>query len=300
VIFYTVPGLTSTEFRHIDPDGTGDTLFATLPPNVASVGLNSAAANKTVFAYRASETSQYGLYYNSTVNFTGATQIVAPSFDFVDSLQVSSDGQFVYFVGTNGTNDSLYKVPINGSSAPVVLVNGGITHAHINQAGSQVVYAQVQSNNRAAVFVRPTTNTGSSTQLTEFFGTAGYDADFPQFSKDSTKVVFSADKDSASGTYDLFTIASVGGNLQRITNTQERDELGASFNNDGTAVSYVALDIDTTKSGIYRTSATATDQNTTLLKASTAVGNSTYWTSQSGRSRGIGAMVLDRRRHERH
>jgi TolB protein len=299
VIFYTVPGLDSTEFRHIKPDGAADTLFATLPSNIAAVGLNSEVANRLVFAYQANSTAKFGIYRNSTVDIAGATTLVAPSYDFVDSLQVSSDGKFVYYIGSNGTSDSLFKVSIDGGT-PTTLVASGALAAHVNQAGDAIVYSQLQTNNRAALFIQGVNAGDPATQLTEFSGTDGFDADYPQFSKGGNRIVFSSNRGGGI-TYDLWTIAAGGGDFKRVTNTTEADELGGSFNNDGSQVSFVKVSSIAEQTGIWRTNTSAVDSNTVFLNPIGAVGESTYWTSATGRSFAGSVFRLDRlnRKHRR-
>jgi Tol biopolymer transport system component len=293
-VFYTVPGLDNTEFRYIKPDGTGDTSFATLPSNVAAVGLNAGVASRLVFAHRDNNAAKYGIYRNATVNMTGATTLVAPAYDFVSSLQVSSNGEFVYYVGTTGNVDALYKLPINGG-APTTLVTSGVFSAHVSLAGDRVAFSQIQSNNRGAIFVRSTANVDVPVQLTDFEGTDGFDADYPQFSKDGARIVFSSNRLSTI-TFDLWTVPSVGGNFQRLTNTPDADEIGASFNGTGTMVSFVAIDIDSEKTGIWRTSSTTVGGGRTALRLSSSVGSSTYWTTANGRASRGADLRLDQRR----
>ncbi len=282
MVFYTLPvNIDETQFRFIKPDGTGDTLFSSIPSNIAAVGLNSEVANRLVFARAATVDAQYGIYRNATVSMTGATELVSPRYDFVSSLQISSNGAWVYYVGQTGNVSALYKVSINGGS-PITLVPNDVLFAHVNQAGNRLVYSQLMSNNTASLFVRGVEVGDVPVQITENSGTEGFDADRPQFSKNGTRIVFSR---LGTVTYDLWTMSSNGGGFQRITNTADADEFGGSFNSDGTQVSFAAVDIISSQSGIYRTSTSGVNVGRTALVLSTSVGDSTYWTSASGRAR---------------
>jgi hypothetical protein len=89
---------------------------------------------------------------------------------------------------------------------------------------------------------------------------------------------------------------AVGGNAQRLTNTPDADEIGGSFNGAGTMVSFVAIDVDSEKTGIWRTNTSGVNVGRTALRLSSSIGNSTYWTTSGGRSRGADLRLDQRRR----
>jgi hypothetical protein len=287
-VFYSELSPTTYEVRHMDPSGANDTSLAVLDNNYAALTLNPAVANQVVFAYQTSPTAKLGIYKNSSPSIVGATEIMPPSFDSVGSLQVSSDGSTVYFVADSKvTTGKLLKVNIATGAAQQL---DTAEAAHINIAGDLLVYSKLLTNNVTALFVRGVGAADTATRITD----TSFNSTFPQWSKDGSRIVFSSDK-GTDGSYDLYMVNPDGSGLTRLTNTPQTDELGGSFNDNGSMVSFVVLAADGSLSGIYRVDTSGVDANRLQLKAVLNPGDTTYWTSANGRGYGEFAFVLDRR-----
>jgi hypothetical protein len=299
-VFYTVGEMTepfATQLRYIDMATRVDNHFATYGPEFAAVAPNPAVQNEIVFAASPEGTDLFGIYRNATVNLEGATQIVAPTYDqfnAVTSLQVSGDGQFLYYVGylPGDTSGRLLRVPLTGGTPQTL--DTDVTSAHLNSAMNMLVYAK-RTNGTTSLFVREAAATGTAVQITE----ETFNEDFPQWSKDGTRIVFSSNRGgTALDPYDLWTMAAGGGDFRQITDTPNVDEIGASFDGTGTFVSFVALDYDNFEAGtgIYITGTSGINVSREQLVNALSVGDSTYWTSAQGRSNQLNAFILERRK----
>lgn len=279
VIFYADSSNTTPlnyNYWYIAADGSGNTAYASLnPDNYQGLAFNSASTKK-FFAYRADTSSAFGIYQNSSVSITGATNLVPPSYDNIVSLQTSQDESTLYFIASSGTADPvLYKLSLTVPGSPIPLDTA--FDGQVNAAGNQVVYSKLVSGN-LAIFVRGTNATDTPTQITH----DSFDDDFPQWNRAGTKIAYSA---KPSGLFDIYTMNADGTSVTQVTNTPTADEHTPSFNDSGNALSFVSLDNDPSKSGLFTVSlGSSTDLNRKIVKLDADILDGTYWSSSNGRS----------------
>jgi hypothetical protein len=300
VIFYTevVPAGESelnVQVRHMSGEGANDTLYTTLSgssdetrPQVVAFAPSPVEANVRFFAYQANLSAPIGIYRNTSVNIQGATQVVAPTYSVVSQLMVSPDGSTLAYVAATGEGQRrLYRVAASGASAPVLL--DAAEQAAVSPTGDRVVYSRPTpgSSDAGDIWSRPLKSAGDAVQLTN----SPADDTYPTFSRDGSRVVFSSGATFFES--DLFTMKSDGTDVVRVTNTPDVVEAGATFNEAGSQIAYIATDnSDSTNSGVYRIAASGDATTRVLLRASTSLGADLYWTSADGRSRRIEVMRL--------
>lgn len=259
--------------------------------------MNSVKANEVIFGDSPVAFGGVGVYKNSTLSQSGAIQIVPPQFDNVSFLQVTPDGKSVVFIGSIGSSSSLYTAAMNGSSLTVV--DSADTCA-LSSDGNKVVYSNGVSGS-GEIFVCPVNPIGIPVRLTN----NSFDDLYPQFSKDGLKIVFSSDRDQTNSTtpYDLYIMNADGSSVQRVTNSPNMSEFGASFSPDGSILSYSGIGDSAGTSGIFTISSAAGGSMSSkfTLLLSDNIGNGTYWSSSQGRllSLGSGCPFLPRLRRHR-
>jgi len=287
----------TNKLNQINSDGTGGKLVASLPSGYQGVSLNPAVKGQLVFGYSPSAGTPllYGIYKNSSISGAGATQVIAPAYSFIGSIQVSFDGVWIYYLAAVGTGSlELYKVSINGG-APIVLDSDEVFTANVDiSKGSKITYDKLVSypngNVFSAIFVRSTANSATPVQITND-SSANYCC--PQFSKDGTKVVCLSDKaDSAMEVYSMN--ATDGSTLTQITNAPSinKQYTAVSFSADGTTTAFVADSI-----GVYVSGPIGTNNAPTQIVNDTTTENSLYWTSLSGRSSSGTTGYISKQRH---
>jgi len=260
------------------------------------IALNPAVKNQVVFGYSPSASTPplLGIYKNSSVSPTGATQIVTPTYTFIASIQVSLDGSFVYYIAAIGSGDTfLYKVPITGGT-PVQLDTDQVFTANVDVVnGSMITYDKLVSysngNILSAVFVRSTASSATPIQLTND-SNSNYAC--PQFSKDGTKIALESDK--ADSNFEVYVMSATdGSNLTQITNdpTIAKQYTGVAYSADGTAVAYIGE-----TAGVYKSPPIGNTGSSAQLVNDATVNDGLYWTSTTGRARGGTTAYLGHRR----
>jgi Tol biopolymer transport system component len=272
VVLYSQATETGSELRYVSPDGTGEQVYVTLPNTIPTVGLDPVHQNVKVFAYRENDEAQVSLLRNTSLTNTGATQIVGANYTYIDQIQVSPDGNLVYFIAGVGDADSqLLSVPYGGGD--VTVIDAAETF-HLNQAGTKIVYSKPVGG-RAEIFVR---NVGSGTTPTQLTNNTAEDM-LPQWSKDGSRIVFASDRRNIDD-FDLFVMNANGSNQTALTTSDGAIELGASFNEQGDRIAYAALG---DAGGLF--TIPSAGGTPVAVKPSQALQGYVYWTTAGGRSR---------------
>jgi hypothetical protein len=278
----------------VNPDGSGKKQLLHLPENYQGIALNLAVPGEKIFGYSPSsgDGPTYGLYRNSSISTTGMVQIVPPTYSFIASIQVSSDGAWVYFVAAIGTGDSyLYKVATKGGT-PIVLDNSSYVYtANVDTVnGSKITYDKdyvyPDGTLQSAIFVRSTSANAAPTLLIDDSG-ANYGC--PQFSPDGTKIAFVSDKDDAN--MEVYLVSASGGSIVQMTNAPSISKVftGVTFSPDGSSTAFIGLG-----SGLYRTGTIGSSNAPSLIVSDSTVLGGIYWTGNGGRSEAIHAHSLSR------
>ena len=271
-IFYDELQASTVDYRYIDPSGSGDTLFASLPFNFSGLAPNPVVANQYFFGGQIAAGSKWRIYRNSTISFSGAvSQTPSISFDFIGGVQVANNGKFLLFTAATGSGSTkMYYLELK-SPLPDPVALDDADRFHISSQSDKVVYSKPVSG-KGAIFTRPLP-TGTSTNVIDV---AGKEDVNPQFNKTATKIVFSSDRD---GTFFDIYVANVDGtDVTRITNTPDVSEAGASFNEAGDTVAYVGSGATTS---LVRLPIGGT---AVVLKESAGL-NETRWTGSDGKAK---------------
>jgi hypothetical protein len=291
VVVYTEGVGAATEIRTIKQDGSQDALYASIPQLYRGFGIDPSRANVKLFGYHTAADEPYGIYRNTTINREGATEIVPPTYGYVDQIQVSPDGSTIYFVAASGTDGEakLFSVPFAGGT-PAVIDNAETFH--LNQAGDKIVYSKPVGGD-GELFVRSVPSTGEPVQITN----NEQEDLLPQWNKQGNRIVFARDKQIGQEfRFDLYTISPTGTNETQLTATDDQDERGASFNSAGDAIAYSAIGGPTTGDGLYRVPVAGGTR--VAIKQTDGILDGTYWTTANGRS-GNGAYYGLTRRLEK-
>ncbi len=286
----------TAEIRHIDPNGANDALFGTLGAQFAAFGPNSApdaAANaKVVFAFQPVSGGNYGIYSNSSLTNVGAKTLLSPTFSNVFGIQVTPNGHTVIFNATQDPDPTphLYETPIGGSTAVILDDAEDFT---LSPDGNRAVYTKLNPDFGDIYTIRL-----DGTGMQQITNTPNLDERQPSYSRDGSKIAFSGASTDGSSV-DLYTISSTGANVTQVTNTADLLEVGPSFNDDGSKLSYAGFStVDPALSGVYTVNSNAAGSTASrvLVKASSTILSTTYWTSLLGRSRSRLTLDLQLRR----
>jgi len=231
--------------------------------------------------------------------------IVPATYSFIESIQVSFDGNWVYFVAPIGNgNPALYKVPITGGT-PIVLDNSGYIYSvNVDVVdGSMATYDKRITNssgaNVSAIFSLSTSGSGSPTLLAD---DSSHNYEFPQFSKDATQIVFESDRDDPN--FEIYVMSATGGSfngsgLTQVTNLPDvAKQDGVSFSADGKSTVFVGSGPTPSQTGVYHSGliGSSPPENCTLIVHDSTIQAGLYWTSVGGRSQGGTTGYLSRRR----
>lgn len=271
-IFYDELQADTVDYRYIDPAGSGDTLFASLPFNFSGLAANPVVANQYFFGGQIASGSKWRIYRNSTISFSGAvSQTPSISFDFIGGVQVANNGKFLLFTAATGSGSTkMYYLELK-SPLPDPVALDDADRFHISSLSDKVVYSKPVSG-KGAIFTRPLP-TGTAINVID---AAGKEDVSPQFNKTGTKIVFSSDRDGAF--FDLYAANADGTDVTRITNTPDVSEAGASFNEAGDAIAYVGSGATTS---LIRLPIGGT---AVVLKESAGL-NETRWTCADGKAK---------------
>ncbi len=279
-IFYDDLKADAVEYRYIDPTGSGDTLYASLPFQFSGFSPNPVVSSQYFFGAQASAGSKWRIYRNSTVSLSGAiNQTPSVSYDSIDGLQVANNGKFLVFLASSaGSASRMYYLALTTPLTDPILVDDA-DRFHISPLSDQVVYSKPVGGH-GAIFTRPLP-TGSSTKVIDVDGKEDFD---PQFNKDASKIVFSSDRNGPQ--FDLYLANADGSNLKRLTDTPDVSEAGASFNEAGTQIGYVASGATTSLNRLPLTGSTV------VLKESAGL-SGTRWTGADGKAKATGTNSMN-------
>lgn len=269
-IYYTS---SNNSIRAVNPDGTNDRQLITYDATLVQAAIpHPQVANQWLFSATPAAGGNYGLFRNSTLTTSGAIQIVAPNYNFIDSINVSPDGATVYFVGSVGTGiNTLYSVPMTGGTPTRI---DDADSAFLNMKGDYLLYSKLVGS-AGQLFKIGTAAGSTAIRIT----TDVKDYVSAQWNKAGDRIVASV----AATDYDLYAMAKDGTSLVRLTTTPTISELAASFSPDGSQVAFTSLNNDSTQSGIYKMSSTAPGV-ATLVLLSPNVGGQIYWSGTNGRA----------------
>jgi len=244
-------------------------------------------AGQRFFGFRASADDPYGIYKNATVNFSGAAQVVAPTYAAIISLQMSNDGNTLYYVAATpgAETPKIYKVAVTGGT-PVALDSA--EDAHLNSDGTMLVYSKLAADFTTEVWKRGVNAGDTPVRLT----TSPGEDEFVQWSKDGTKIAFSS---SRSGSFQVFTMNADGSGQTAVTGNASADDVTPSFNSDGSKLCFLSLG-DGGISTVTTINSTGVDSGRTPVKSANDLLFGTYWTSSNGRSIGITSVLAQRLR----
>lgn len=299
-IFYTAADAldpTATDLRTINPNGTGDTLFASEPTQFSAVAANPNVQNQLVFAFTNSANpgsdpnATYGLYRNTTVSLAGATQLTNPStlaLNSVGTIFFTPDGQRMLFTGAIGSDHALYIMDSNGLNLTRLV---SADDASLSPDGSKIIFSQSQGAEDDLLWMGIGETSGHP-----FLTTVDTDEIMPQWSKDGTKITFAA-KPAASLTapYDIYVVSFGGGTAGTpVKITANGDfNFSPSFSPDGSQVAFDRIStVDTTQNGVYRVGSGGGSESIVTLNA--GIENGLYWTSSTGRGIGGGPVTTHR------
>jgi len=292
VIFYTQLDGTpdnAYDIRYITPNGTTDTALVTGIPGTFELVAINPNNGQYVFAAQATAGANYGIYSNTTVSLTGATQIIAPTFNDVASLNVSQDGAHIVFLGalTSTSNYGLYVItPTSGLTIPIDTGNTST----ISPDNVTVAYSNF-SPSTTQIFLYNITS-GTKTQLTS---NANFN-DYPQFSKDGTHLLY-AQLPSGGTNYSLVYSNGSGSSVKNIPNPSGLDIRGGSLNSSASTIAFVGRSSSTV--GLYTIALSGSPQ-TTLKTSPLLSTNGVYWTTTLGRGIGSPALPASRVTRRRH
>ena len=274
-IFYDELKADAIEYRYIDPTGSGDTLYASLPFNFSGFSPNPVVASQYFFGAQPAAGSKWRIYRNSTISLSGAvSQTPNVSYDSIDGLQVANNGAFLIFLASSsGSASRMYYLELKSPLPDPVLLDDA-DRFHISPLSNQVVYSKPVGG-RGGIFTRPLP-TGSATKVIDVDGKEDFD---PQFNKDASKIVFSSDRNGPQ--FDLYVAKVDGTDVQRITDTPDVSEAGASFNEAGTEIAYVASGATTSLNRL------PVAGSAVVLKESAGL-NGTRWTGSDGKAKANG------------
>lgn len=299
VLLYSVTsdyGNTSDLFQ-VSPDGSGKKKLFHMPAYYQGVGLNLAVPGQKVFGYapNGGTNPTHGIYKNNAISTSGMIQLVRPTYSFIENVQVSSDGAWVYFVAATGNGDAyLYKVSSSGGT-PILLDNSSFVYtASVDIVDGSLItydkdYTYQDGTVRSAVFVRSTASSATPRLLIDD-SSANYGC--PMFSPDGTKIAFVSDKDDAN--MEVYVTGVGGGDIQQVTAapTISKQYTGVAFSPDGDSTAFVGYN-----SGVFLTGKIGSLSTPSLIVSDQTVTGGLYWTSSNGRAQVGSSATLSHPRH---
>jgi hypothetical protein len=281
----------SYNLNAINPNGTNDhAILSNVPATINPIALDPNVKNQYVVGGAATLAGPYALYLTTGASLTGASQLVPASYALISSISIGVDGKHIVFSAEDqSSNNNLYVVAASGGT-PTLLDTSESTSS-LALDSDTIAYSTIPAGGLYdEIFIRSISK-GTVQQITN----DPTDCDFPQFSKDGTKIVFS--KVDAAGNYGMAVYTLSTKTEVDLPNVNELYEQGGSFDTAGDLVSFFA---EGTGNGIY-TIPTSGTSNEVVVKASQAIEGGTYWTSTSGRAFGPGGTFsvsrLQKHRH---
>ncbi|MHB8635288.1 MAG: TolB family protein [Fimbriimonadaceae bacterium] len=262
------PTFSNVLVDYISPDGTGNTSYASYNENTTNsqpayywaAPNPTPAANKSnafAFSYMNATTNLWDIYTNSTVSITNAKQITSKGFSAVNTIQFTPDGTKLVFTAISGSgNSQLFVVNIDGTQLRFI---DSADDAYIAPDGVNIAYAKPGAMDSSSNPVDEIYTVHlDGTQVRQITGTAdNLDHDWPQWSKDSTRLTWSAGPSGAG--WDVFAALPDGTQLTQLTTVAGTTAapgdaaVSPSFNTDGTQVGFVRYSsaADPSKIGVW-------------------------------------------------
>jgi hypothetical protein len=281
-LVYGIPNGTDTNFDvdDIAPDGTGNqTLVANVSGKIVMFAINPAVANQFIVAADLNGNGFYGLYKATSLNLTGATELVAPEFSNIASLAVTMNGAHVVFTGTDTTDTSyVYSIPTAGGiSAKLALASGSTVSPGDNNTIAYVGPPAGGGDNDQ-VFTRSLAAGpgGAATQVTS----NDVNHTLPAFSRDGHKLAWW----EMSATTNTLVIHNFNDSSSvSLSNPDNLFPQGTAFNATGTRVAIVAAN-DAGVGQILTQLADGSGDPGLILGSPNLLGNyGIYWTDSTGR-----------------
>lgn len=277
-ILYTESSGSNGAVKGIKANGTGGSTLATYPiDTVKAASPNPMVANQFAFASVDTTGPTAKLYRgNATLSTTGALQLSPTTFEDIDDVQFTPDGQNVIFKAVtpgSTTGYKIYIVPVTGG--PETLLDQVFEFSVCPIQGSNLI---VYSKDLGTTSEVHTINyvTGTKAKLTNLGG----DVFYPTWSRDATKILFISSV--GGGNRDVYQVPSNGGATTQITNTVGVSEDYAFFNSDASKIAFLSSPGTGTNYNLGVMNANGSSPTT--IVSSDTLGLMIYWTSTLGRS----------------
>jgi Tol biopolymer transport system component len=274
---------TITNVNKINPNGTGNTIFAAMPLQYTAVSPNPNVQNQLLFAFTADvspgASSVFAIYRNTTVSVVGAVKLTDQTqfgFNTVGSIGFLPNGQKIFFTAEIGSDHGLYLMNPNGTSVTRV---ASADDASLSPDGTKILFSEPQGGQDDLFYY--TVADGTTHAVLQ---TANEDEIMPQWSKDGTKVVYAGQLTATpTGPFDIFVVTV--GSASPVQLTANGDiNLSPSLSPDGSQVAYARISTNVGASGVYKAPTGGGSESLILLDST--IGAGLYWTSSSGRAIG--------------
>ena len=282
-LVFTMPGSTAdkSDIRIMGVDGSEEKTFATINSGIQGFAINPANRTQKFFGAQRASTGKYGLWRNTALDPTSATNVVTPAFDAIYTVSVTKDGKKVLFTAAEDNSaPKLYVADATKMNGKATALDEAVSFA-LSPDGKDVIYSKTNEKS-LDLFKRKL----SEEKPTKIVANAG-DDDAPQYSKDGTRIVYTSNKPN--GLRDIYSCKANGTDELMITNTVADDELSPTYNADGSAIAYIVP--DGAAAGVYRIpSAGGTRISVKVAENITDV----YWTEGTGRNKTMQPYTLNR------
>jgi hypothetical protein len=263
----------SLELRAIKPSANMDTLLGTGSSNVAALAINPRVQGQFVYAARLGPNAPYGIYIGPNLTVASDTQLVQPQFQNVSSFQIAQDGSIALFVAALAGNPQTHVFTVDLLHGNGFRFIDDAFEASLAPDNNTILYSK-SDNTVIQLFTTRITN-GGTTQVT--FDSV--DHDFPQFSKDASQIVCSV-FNVATRRFSLELISADGTALQPLPALPGISAVGASFNDDGTKLSFIGV-TDQGHGAVYQANTQETQVDS--LSQLSGIGQQvSYWTTANG------------------
>jgi hypothetical protein len=271
------------------PNGSGDTLFASLPFEIPNATVSDDGSLYAFFAETDIDPGpgidiRYNLWQNTSISMAGAIRLTASgtmqNFLYVGTVTFNPNKTKIYFTAAEGENNfSVYSVNVGGGALTNI---GAGEEAYLNLAGNKLVITRVigGAGEIGTMNIDGSGFVNLSNHTSEDF--------MPQWSKDGTQIVWSTDRNAH---FDIYRMNANGTSVTKLVGTTE-DEYGPSLNGDGSQVAYTLISGDPNGYGVYKANVDGT--GIVSVRLDSAIEQVVYWTPDSGpqgRLRGGGVGV---------
>lgn len=283
-IIYATPSSAGTTYSvsAVGPTGSSPlTLTTNIPSNVLIYTPDPAVTGRFVFAADPTGAGLYGIYYGSTLNASGGTLLVSPTYTDVGSLTVSANGAYVVYSAGDPTTglSHLYVESMTGGSPTNFGLSDGSTVSpadsntivFVGPASASATIDQVFS---CSIGAGPS---GGTTQITN----DGSNHVLPAISRDGTEIAYWEQSSTGDA---LYVVNKSNGVTIKLMNPDNLVPQAQVFSPDGTQIA-IAGDAGGGKGEIVTQSVNGTSGQTTIASGSVLLGSyGLYWTNSSGKT----------------